>query len=175
VTISALAHIVRHPVVLGAASVLILVTALLGSVAALVWRPAAIEAQDADNALEGLNGKIRSLRAAASVVQSYTLRLSQATALEAKLSHRSSEPEFIQSIETLAASCGATIEQISSPVAEKSAAPIELVLIGSYATITKFVSGLPYLQDYVDVDRASMSRDGDNIRAYLVLTRPRQR
>jgi len=172
---AALAHIVRHPAVIAAALILVLASALLGSVAALVWRPAAVEAQEADKALEGLNANIRSLRAAASTAQSYALRLSQATALEAKLGHRSSEPEFIHAIETLATSSGATVEQISSPGAEKSAGPIELVLIGAYGTIIKFVTGLHDLQDYVTVDRASMSRDGDNIRAYLVLTRPRSR
>ncbi|ADP71056.1 hypothetical protein Rvan_1814 [Rhodomicrobium vannielii ATCC 17100] len=170
-----LAHIVRHPAVIAAALILMLASALLGSVAALVWRPAAVEAQEADNALEGLNANIRSLRAAASTAQSYALRLSQATALEAKLGHRSSEPEFIHAIETLAASSGATMQQISSPGAEKSAGPIELVLTGTYVTIIKFVTGLNDLQDYVTVDRASMSRDGDNIRAFLVLTRPRPR
>jgi Tfp pilus assembly protein PilO len=168
-------HIVRHPAVIAAALILILTLAALGMVACFVWQPARAGAANADIRLERATAQLRDLRYRVRLAQNYVLRLSEAEALESKLRQVKPEPAFVRDIETLAVKSGATVEQVSSRSEERRSAIntafFELILKGRYGNIRQFVAGLPELNEFVAIERVSIERDGEAVRAFLVMKR----
>ncbi len=172
---AAFLHLVRHPAVIAAALILILTMAVLGLVAAFVWQPARAGVAEADARLERSTAMLRDLRYRVRLAQNYALRLSQAEALEVKLRQAKSEPAFVRDIETLAAQSGTTIEQVSSRSEEENSAIntafFELILKGRYGNVWQFIAGLPGLKAFVAIERVSIERDGEAVRAFLVMKR----
>ncbi len=170
-----IAHVVRHPASVAALLALILTLALLALVAALIWQPARKASADADDRLERTRAQFRELKARERIMQSFAVRVKQADTLEAKLKVAKAEPAFVRDIEGLASRSGATVEQVSSPSEEKSAAVntalFEIILRGRYSNIRHFIAGLAQLEEFVTVERVSLEHDGEGVRAYLVMKR----
>jgi Tfp pilus assembly protein PilO len=170
-----LAHVVRHPACVAGLVALIFTLAILALAAALVWRPARDAAAAADDRLDRIRVQLRELRARDKLMQSFAVRAKQAETLEAKLKQAKAEPAFVRDIEALANRSGATVEQVSSPSEEKgnavNTALFEIILRGSYGNIRRFIGGLTELDEFVTVERVSLERDGEGVRAYLVLKR----
>ena len=170
-----LAHAVRHPACIAGLAGLLSTLALLALAAALVWQPARDAAASANDRLDRIRAQLRELRARDKLMQSFAVRLKQAETLEAKLKQAKAEPAFVRDIEALASRSGATVEQVSSPSEEKgnavNTALFEIILRGSYGNIRRFIGGLTELDEFVTVERVSLERDGEGVRAYLVLKR----
>ena len=170
-----IAHVVRHPASVAALLALIATLTMLALVAALVWQPARYASADADGRLERTRAQLRELKARDRIMQSFALRVKQAETLEAKLKLAKAEPAFVRDIEALASRSGATVEQVSSPSEEKSAAVnsalFEIILRGGYGSIRHFIAGLTELEEFVTVERVSLEHDGEGVRAYLVMKR----
>jgi Tfp pilus assembly protein PilO len=171
----ALFHVIRHPAVLAAGLSLAVALALLAAAAVFVWQPVWAEAEDAAERLDRAALHLRELRYRARLAQDYAARLVEAEALEGKLRQAKSEPVFVRDLEALAGRSGVGVEQVSASREEKSGgidtAFLELILKGPYTNIRQFVSGLPELHEFVAVERISLERDGETIRAILVLKR----
>ena len=169
------AHVVRHPASVAALLALILTLAMLVLVAALVWLPARNSSANADDRLERMRAQLREVKTRDQIMQSFALRVKQAGILEAKLKLAKAEPAFVRDIEALASRSGATVEQVSSPSEEKSAAVnsalFEIILRGGYGSIRHFIAGLSQLEEFVTVERVSLEHDGEGVRANLVMKR----
>lgn len=167
-------HVARHPAVAGSLLSLFFVLAILGTVTVFAW-PAREEAEAADARLESARAVLRGLRSKVRIAQSYTVFLPQVEALESKLRQSKSDPAFVHDVRSLAAQSGATVEQVSSSGEEKSGtvttALFELILKGRYANIREFVACLANLNDFVVIERILAERDGDAVRAVLVMKR----
>jgi Tfp pilus assembly protein PilO len=170
-----LAHVVRHPACIAGLAALIVTLAVLALAAALVWQPAHDAAASANDRLDRVRGQLRELRARDKLMQSFAVRLKQAETLEAKLKQAKAEPAFVRDIEALASRSGTAVEQVSSPSEEKSSAIntalFEIILRGRYGNIRHFIAGLTELEEFVTVERVSVERDGEGVRAYLVMKR----
>jgi Tfp pilus assembly protein PilO len=169
------AHVVRHPACIAGLVALIFTLAILALAAALVWQPARDAAASANDRLDRIRVQLRELRARDKLMQSFAVRLKQAETLEAKLKQAKAEPAFVRDIEALASRSGATVEQVSSPSEEKGTAVntalFEIILRGGYGNIRRFIAGLTELEEFVTVERVSLERDGEGVRAYLVMKR----
>ncbi len=172
---AAFLHIVRHPVALAALAALGVALVILAAVAGSMWEPARAGAAAAEASLETAAAELRERRYRARIAADYATRLTQVEALEAKLRQVKSEPEFMRDIEALVAGSGATVTQFSSRSAEQSAGAgtsyFEFYLNGSYASLRKFITALPDLNEFVAVERISLERNGQAVQAYLVLRR----
>ena len=175
---AAFLHVVRHLGVAGSFLALFLALAVLGTVTVFFWQPAREQAEAADARLDNATDGLRGLRYKLRLAQSYASRLPEVETLEGKLRHSKSEPAFVRDVEALAAQSGASVEQVSSSGEEKSSAVktalFELVLKGRYANLRQFITGLPELNDFVAIERVLIERDGESVRAFLVMKR-RQR
>ena len=140
-----------------------------------MWQPARTGAAAAEASLETAAAELRERRYRARLAADYATRLTQVEALEAKLRQVKSEPEFMRDIEALVAGSGAAVTQFSSRSAEQSAGAgtsyFEFYLNGSYASLRKFITALPDLNEFVAVERISLERNGTAVQAYLVLRR----
>ncbi len=172
---AAFLHIVRHPIALAPLAALGVALVILAAVAGSMWEPARVGAATAEARLETAAAELRELRYRARLAADYATRLAQVEALEAKLRRVKSEPEFVRDIEALVASSGAAVTQFSSRSGEQSAGGgtsyFEFNLTGSYASLRKFVTALPDLNEFVAVERISLERNGAAVQAYLVLRR----
>jgi Tfp pilus assembly protein PilO len=172
---AAFLHIVRHPVAIAALAVLGAALVILAAVAGSMWQPARTGAATAEASLETAAAELRERRYRARLAADYATRLTQVEALEAKLRQVKSEPEFMRDIEALVAGSGAAVTQFSSRSAEQSAGAgtsyFEFYLSGSYASLRKFITALPDLNEFVAVERISLERNGTAVQAYLVLRR----
>ena len=129
-----------------------------------MWEPARAGAAAAEASLETAAAELRERRYRARIAADYATRLTQVEALEAKLRQVKSEPEFMRDIEALVAGSGAAVTQFSSRSAEQSASAgtsyFEFYLNGSYASLRKFITALPDLNEFVAVERISLERNG---------------
>jgi len=168
-------HVIRHPAVLASLLMLVLTLMILGTVSELAWRPAREEAEAADVRLEQVTADLRGMRSKVRLAQSYVSRLPQVETLEGKLRQSKSEPAFVRDVEALAGQSGVLIEQVSSSGEEKSAgvntALFELILKGRYANLRQFIAGIPDLNEFVAIERVLIERDGEAVRAFLVMKR----
>ncbi len=173
-----LAHIVRHPAAVATLLALSFALAILALATVLVWRPARDASADADDRLDRVRAQLRELKARDQLLQSFGVRSIQADTLEGKLKVAKTEPAFVRDIEALATRSGVTVEQVSSPSEEKSAAVsaslFEIILRGGYGSVRRFIAGLTELEEFVTVERVSLEHDQEGVRANLVMKRRRK-
>jgi Tfp pilus assembly protein PilO len=171
-------HVVWHPAVAASLLALSVVLAVLGLVTVFAWYPARQEGEAADARLATATSELLSLRSKQRLAQSYAIRLPEVELLEGKLRQSKSEPVFVRDIEALAAQSGSKVEQVSSSGEEKAGpvntALFELILKGRYENLRQFINGLPELNQFVAIERVLIEREGDTVRAFLVMKR-RQR
>lgn len=172
---AALRQVVRHPLTMIALLSLAVAVIFLAAAAGLLWQPARVGAAAAEARLDREAAALRELKYRARLAEDYAARTEQVEALEAKLRQTKSEPEFVRDMESLVTRCGASISQFSSRGSEQAAGgkatSFEFFLTGSYASLRKFFSSLPDLNEFVAIERVSLERNGPGVQAYLVLRR----
>ena len=172
---AAFLHAARHPFVIAAALTLGAALVVLGASAIFVWAPARTEALAAEAGLESVTSELRELHFRARLAQDFAARQQQVGILEQKLLQAKPEPEFIRDVETLVSKAGATATQFSSHSVQQiggvNTTYFEFFLNGPYAGLRQFVAELPELNEFVSVDRVSFERNGQTVRAFLVLKR----
>jgi Tfp pilus assembly protein PilO len=175
---AALRHLLFHPAVMAALLLLAFTGLTLAATAGLIWQPSLTSYANAEAELDQLSGQIRELKYRARLASDYAARSGQVQLLEEKLRQVKSEPEFVRDIEALVARSGVQITQFSSHKSEKSAAVtttlFEFFLNGSYGSLRQFFSALPDLNEFVAIERVSLERSDQAVRAYVILRR-RQR
>jgi Tfp pilus assembly protein PilO len=171
-------HALRHPAVIASGLSLMLTTALLAAAAALIWEPSRSDNQRAGAEFEAVSAQLRDLKQRMRLAKDYAARSEQVDLLEGKLRQSKTEPEFVRDIEAIVSKSGAKVTQFSSHKAERNGAMnttvFEFFLTGSYGNMRQFVSELPNLNEFVAIERISLERTDQGVRAYLVLKR-RQR
>jgi Tfp pilus assembly protein PilO len=171
-------HVVRHPLVIRCLVLLVLAAAALAGAAAFIWHPARTQAALAEAERESGAMELRELKYRARLARDFAGRLAGVEALEAKLSQTITEPEFVRDIEALAGQTGVAITQVSPHGTGQSAAAasagFEFYLNGPYAGLRSFVAELSGLNGFIAVERVTLERDGQSVRAFLVLRRYRK-
>jgi Tfp pilus assembly protein PilO len=168
-------HVVRHPLVIAALFALCAALGVLGAVAAAIWEPAHQEARAAEAALEKASAELRELQYRVRLAQDYAARQQEVETAERKLLQAKPEPEFVRDVEALVAKTGTAATQFSSHSIEQSngfnTAYFEFLLTGPYASLRRFIAELPALNEFVSIERVSLERNGQSVRALLVLKR----
>jgi Tfp pilus assembly protein PilO len=156
---------------------LVLSSAVAAAFGALIWAPAREKAAEAKAALDQAEAALEDLQLRRRLAQDYASVSAQVGKLYAKLGARAADPEFVRDLELLAERTGISVAQFSSRQdgsADASATAFEFNLTGSYANIRRFLSELSSLKELIAVERVSLDRAEQGIRAYLVLKRVRK-
>ena len=132
-----------------------------------VWRPARDAAASANDRLDRIRVKLRELRARDKLMQSFAVRLKQAETLEANINGRKPSPLSCATLKPWRAERRDGRAGLIPSEEESSAVNTALfeITCGWLLQYPHFIAGLTELEEFVTVERVSLERDGEGVRA----------